>query len=165
MPAVSDMWKMLVVFALAAACSTPVSPGPRATDVPQPFPFTTPTPPLTPTSLDGTYTRTVTADVLGAPGHCRRCPPYRLAEGPERMTLERGVFHIEQAGGHLTVGHFQVAGDRITLFNDPNCPQARGTYRWAEGGGNLRFELVSDDCAFGNLRARYLMALPWRVGS
>lgn len=158
----------MVVAVAVAACSAPAdapsserSPAGPAGAGAQPYPYTTPTPASDPSILDGIYVRTITRDLLGPPGKCVRCPPYRLAEGDERLSLDRGAFRISQGGGHLTVGHFEVSGRTITFFNDPNCPTARGTYRWTIQGSALSLVLVEDDCAFGNLRSRYLTALPW----
>jgi hypothetical protein len=85
------------------------------------------------------------------------------------LSLRGGVFRItnevREAGAidWRSVGHYTVSGDEIVLFNDPNCPQTRGTYRWALTGSLLTLQVVDDDCAFGGLRWRYLTALPWSV--
>jgi len=155
---------------LAAACATAEGPSangttePRApsTDEPQAYPYTTPTPPPEATPLDGTYTRENGRDVVGGSGKCRRCPPYRLALGRDVLELERGVFRVSHEGiGHLAVGHYTLTGNRVTLFNDPNCSAERGTYAWSLEDGVLRLEVVEDDCAFGDVRVRYLTAGPW----
>jgi hypothetical protein len=136
---------------------TEASPG-----VPQAYPYTTPTPPSETTPLDGTYTRENGRDVVGGSGKCRRCPPYRLALGEDVLDLERGVFRVSHRGiGYLAVGHFVVSGGEITFFNDPNCSAERGTYAWSLQEDVLRLEVVEDDCAFGDVRVRYLTAAPW----
>ena len=129
----------------------------------QPFAYVTPTPPPDPSPLDGEYRREVTARIAGHTGKCRRCPPYRMELGQtNRLLLEDGVFRVvHEPGEFRSVGHFAVDGDTVTFINDPNCPTTRGTYRWRLDGNALTFELVQDDCAFGELRSRYLTATPW----
>jgi hypothetical protein len=141
---------------------------PRATGtLSQPYAYTTPTPPAQPTSVDGTYTRSVTEEEAGGLGPCRRCPPYRLEIGMSTLSLQAGIFRItnevREAGAidWGSVGHYTVAGDEIVFFNDPNCPKTRGKYRWEISGSLLSLQVIEDDCAFGGLRWRYLMAVPW----
>jgi hypothetical protein len=146
------------------------TPSPRTTTgLSEPYPYTTPTPPATLTAADGTYERTVTEKEAGGLGPCRRCPPYRLEIGTSTLSLQKGVFRItnevEEAGAidWRSVGHYTVSGDEIVLFNDPNCPQIRGSYRWTRAASTLTLDVIDDDCAFGGLRWRYLMAVPWAV--
>lgn len=166
----------ILIICLGAGCSPSQptsrrSPAPRATTLSQPYPYTKPTPPVTPTAADGNYTRSVTEKEAGGLGPCRRCPPYRLEVGMSTLSLQAGVFRItnevREAGAidWRSVGHYTVAGDEIVFFNDPNCPQTRGTYRWLVSGSELTLEVINDDCAFGGLRWRYLMAVPWSVVS
>jgi hypothetical protein len=87
------------------------------------------------------------------------------------LSLQGGVFRItnevREAGAidWRSVGNHTVAGDKIVFFNDPNCPQTRGTYTWTATGALLTFKVVDDGCAFGGLRWRYLTALPWTAVS
>jgi hypothetical protein len=117
--------------------------------------------------MDGEYVRIVGEELAGGTGKCRRCPPYRLEVAASTLTLRNGVFLIEnevispKAIDWKSVGHFTVDGDRVTLFNDPNCPTTRGTYRWTVRHDVLTLDVVEDDCAFGGLRWRYLERLPW----
>ena len=129
----------------------------------QPYPFTTPTPAREPTSLDGVYERPVTEAIAGPPGKCTRCPPYRMELGQVNyLVFDRGVFRVvHEPGEWRNVGHAEVDGDTVTLFNDPNCTSTRGTYRWRLAGDVLTLEVVEDDCAFGGLRSRYLTATTW----
>jgi hypothetical protein len=137
----------------------------------QPYPYTTPTPPATPTMADGEYARSVTEEDAGGLGPCRRCPPYRLEIGASTLSLQAGVFRItnevaeQGAIDWRSVGHYTVSGNQIVFFNDPNCPQTRGTYRWSVGDSRLALEVIEDECAFGGLRWRYLTAVPWSVVS
>jgi hypothetical protein len=163
------------ILTLTTACSSsepearPSPPARTTGTLTQPYPYTTPTPPAEPTAVDGTYERSVTATEAGPRGRCRRCPPYRLEEGTSTLSLQEGVFRITnevlEAGAidWRSVGHFAVSGDEIVLFNDPNCPQTRGTYRWTLTESLLTLEVVDDDCAFGGLRWRYLGAVPWSM--
>lgn len=143
-----------------ASCATQAEPPARSTH--DPYPYTTPTPPAEPTLIDGIYTRTVTAEVLGGAGACRRCPPYRLALGEDILGLENGVFEVYHRGnGYLSVGHFTSDASTITFFNDPNCPQDRGTYDVVFADGVWTFEAVADPCAYDNVRTKFLASVPW----
>lgn len=162
---------------LLAGCSTdPLesrrSPSARSTaGLSQPYPYTTPTPQATPTAADGEYQRSVTDKEAGGLGPCRRCPPYRLEIGTSTLSLQAGVFRItnevqeEGAIDWRSVGHYTVSDGQIVFFNDPNCPQTRGSYRWSLAGSHLTLDVIEDDCAFGGLRWRYLMAVPWSAAS
>lgn len=132
----------------------------------RPYGYVTPTPPAEPSELDGAYEREVTAAIAGHVGKCRRCPPYRMEEGEtNRLLLTGGVFRVVHDPGEFrSVGHFEVDGDTVTFLNDPTCPTTRGTYRWRLEGDVLSFEVVDDDCAFGDLRSRYLTATSWAPG-
>jgi hypothetical protein len=126
-----------------------------------------PAPPLERTSLDGFYLRIVQLDQvggprLGLPFHCRRCPPYRVDPGVETLLLHRGRYWMEhQMSGFRAYGHYEVAGDRVTLFNDPNCSMTRGRYRWSRTGATLSFDVLDDPCAFEGERAHDLMFSEW----
>ena len=128
-----------------------------------PYPYVTPTPAAEPSELDGVYERMVTDAIAGHGGKCRRCPPYRMERGETNvLMLTDGVFRVVHRPGEFrSVGHFEVEGDAITLWNDPNCPQARGTYTWRLDGDTLHFEVVEEGCSFGGLRTRYLTATSW----
>ena len=127
-----------------------------------PYPYTTPTPPPDTTPLDGSYARTVTAEVVGPAGACRRCPPYRLAVGEDILGLEKGVFEVYHRGsGYLSVGHFTSDGSTVTFFNDPNCPDDRGVYHVTSTNGAWSFEAVDDPCAFDDVRVQFLTSVPW----
>ncbi len=156
--------------ATAPPTGTP-EPSPRSSGLHEPYPYTTPTPPPDPTPVDGVYERHVGPDEAGGRGPCRRCPPYRLEEGDARLTLRGGVYlienHVAEEGAidWRSIGHFEVDGDTLTLFNDPNCPTTRGAYRWRLDAAALTLEAIDDDCAFGGLRVRYLTAIPWSVAA
>ena len=145
----------------------PATPSPPEAGLREPYAYTTPTPPAAPTSADGVYTRSLAKEQAGGAGPCRRCPPYRLEVAESTLTLDQGVFLIEnevdeaKAIDWRSIGHYTVEGDTITFFNDPNCPDTRGSYRWQLLGGTLTLEVVEDECAFGGLRWRYLTAAPW----
>lgn len=161
------MRRGLVVLLLLSACSGGGSGDPRATptvrEIPFPYPFVTPTPPEAPTAIDGTYERAVPDAAAGPVGKCRRCPPYRLELGDTNtLRLDAGVFTVAHAlTDWKNAGHYVLDGDRIELFNDPNCPKERGVYAFTLEGGTLTLEVVEDRCAFGGLRARYLTATSW----
>lgn len=162
----------LVSLALAAACTSPPGspaggghPSTGPAELVEPYPFTTPTPARTPTEIDGIYLRIVSlARAGGPPVPCRRCAPYRLDAGSATLTLDRGVFFIHhRLTGFRSIGHYVVEGGRVELFNDPNCTTERGVYAWELDGRSLRLTLVSDGCAFSDLRAVDLTAEPWTL--
>ncbi len=173
---------MLLVSVLAAACgpaggertggetaATPAAIEAWRTDPAEPYPYTTPIPPREPTPIDGAYVRDVSVEAAGGPPvPCRRCAPYRIYAGETELVLDSGRYHVAHEGrgnadyGDFTAsGHFVVDGDEVTLSNDSNCPSALGTYGWQLASEALVLELVRDDCAFGDLRARYLTLMPW----
>ncbi len=156
----SRMTAFVCLTVFLASCATQADPPAASTH--DPYPYTTPTPPPEPTPLDGIYTRTVTAEELGGSGECRRCPPYRLAVGEDILGLEKGIFEVYHRGsGYLSVGHFTNEQSTITFFNDPNCPEDRGTYDVALTGGVWSFVAVNDPCAYDNVRERFLTSVSW----
>jgi hypothetical protein len=132
-----------------------------------PYPFTSPTPPPEPTSVDGTYLRTLTMRELGGsrrsiPLRCLRCPPFRITPGVNTLVLYRGAYYVHHhLSGFRAMGSFVVDGDRMTLFNDANCPQLRGVYELERTGHGIRFREIEDGCTFGNERALDLEFRPW----
>jgi hypothetical protein len=130
----------------------------------EPYPYTTPTPPPGPTPIDGTYLRILTLeDVHGLlPFRCARCPPYLPNAGVSTVVFFHGNYWLNhQLSGFRALGMFTLRGDRITFFNDPWCPQDRGTYRWTLRGGVLAFEAISGTCVYERARAEDLSKAPW----
>ncbi len=161
---------LLLCLALAASACASDAPEPVASPTgdperwrsvaDEPFPFVTPIPPVERTPVDGTYVRNVGSGSRPIP--CRRCAPYRLDRGPATLRLDAGRFYVDQPESDFSsLGHFVVDGDEITLFNDAECPETHGTYRWSLEGDVISFEVVDDPCAFDLLRGRYLTAEPW----
>lgn len=133
-----------------------------------PYPYRSPTPPpSTRTVLDGTYLRTLTLrDVggarIGLPFRCLRCPPYRIDAGVSTIMFWHGAWFLHhQMSDFKTQGSFVVDGDRVTLFNDPNCPQGEGVYRFDKTAHGLRFEAIDDDCPWSGERADDLTRVQW----
>ena len=133
-----------------------------------PYPYRSPTPPpTTETVLDGTYMRILTLqDVggarIGLPFRCLRCPPYRIDAGMSTIMFWHGAYFLHhQTSGFKTQGSFVVDGDRVTLFNDPNCPQGEGLYRFEKTAHGLRFDVIHDDCPWSGERADDLMRVQW----
>ena len=132
-----------------------------------PYPYYSPTPPPTPTVLDGTFMRTLTLrDVggarIGLPFRCLRCPPYRVDAGVSTIMFFQGAYFIHhQISDFKTQGSFVVDGNTVTLFNDPNCPQKPGVYRFDLTEHAIRFHVIEDDCPFSGERAIDLMRAPW----
>jgi hypothetical protein len=129
-----------------------------------PYPYTTPIPPRTRTPLDGTYLRILTIeDVDGLlPFRCLRCPPFFLNAGVSTIAFHRGNYWLNhQLSGFKSLGMYTVERDRVTFFNDPWCPQDRGTYRWQVRAGALTFEPVSGTCVYEQARAKDLTESPW----
>lgn len=167
---------LLALVVLVACTSDDVSPpdDERAevplwlTSTAEPYPFTTPIPPLGPTAIDGTYERRVTPRIAGGRSvPCRRCAPYRIETGTSELVLEAGRYLIAHNGPgpdssqFRSAGHFTLEGDRIILFNDPQCPRMTGEYVWEISGGALTLEVVEDECPFSDLRQRFLQLMPW----
>jgi len=133
-----------------------------------PFPYLSPTPPpTTETVLDGTYMRTLTLrDVggarIGLPFRCLRCPPYRIDAGVSTIMFWHGAFFLHhQISDFKTQGSFVVDGDRVTLFNDPNCPQGVGVYSFEKTAHGLRFDVIHDDCPWSGERGDDLTRVTW----
>lgn len=147
----------------------PVATPERSIDDPrlQPYPFTSPTPARVATEIDGTYLRTLTLrDVggarIGLPYRCFRCPPYRVDAGVSTIVFYEGAYYVHHhLSGFRTRGSYVVEGDRITLFNDPNCPDVTAVYEFEKTAHTLRFRVDEDDCPFSGERALDLMASPW----
>jgi len=160
------VWAGLLAMTLLASCggeADPPAPRPTAIEIPNPYPFVTPTPAAEPSALDGTYVRAVPDEAAGPVGKCRRCPPYRLERGDTNtLTIEGGVFRVShELTDWESAGHVFVEEDAVRLINDPNCSRATGEYAFRVGGDELTFELIADDCAYVGLRSRYLTAAPW----
>ncbi len=133
-----------------------------------PYPYHSPTPAPDSTSpLDGTYLRTLTLrDVGGArvglPFRCLRCPPFRIDAGVSTLIFFHGAYYLHhQLSGFRTMGSFVVDGDRVTFFNDANCPQTEGVYEYELSPHSVRFRVIHDDCPFSGERGFDLMARPW----
>jgi hypothetical protein len=75
--------------------------------------------------------------------------------------LDRGIFRLfHRQTGWNSLGSFTISGDRVTLFNDLNCPESVGVYAWRREAGQLIFDVVEDECGFG-LRTERFVNLPW----
>ena len=133
----------------------------------RPYPYTTPTPAPVPTEIDGTYMLILTLEDLGGasnalPFPCRRCLPYARDPGVLTLIFFDGVYFVDhQMSGFHASGHYEVEGNRLTLFNDPNCSRVRGTYTWRLTGRALRLHAVDDPCAFEGERANDLASDVW----
>ena len=133
----------------------------------RPYPYTKPTPAAVPTEIDGTYMLILTLEDLGGASHalpfpCRRCLPYARDPGVLTLIFFDGAYFVDhQMSGFHATGHYEVDGDRLTLFNDPNCSRMRGTYTWQMEGASLSLEAVDDSCAFQGERAIDLASEVW----
>lgn len=124
-----------------------------------PVAHTTPLPPGDPTPLDGTYAHLVESE----PQYwlCLRCADYRPAGGIWKLQFERGVMRIlYDVTGWRSLASYTVDGDRLTVFNDPYCPDLVGEYLWKVQDGVLRLKTVSDSCSF-SLRSENLSLGDW----
>ena len=131
------------------------------TDEREPYPFVTPIPSRSATPIDGLYRRNYRQGPEPIP--CVRCAPFRLDRGESTLELRQGRYYVvHELTDFTTRGHYVVEGDRLELFNDPNCPETRGEYSWHLEGESLTLEALDDPCAFDLLRARYLSAAPWQ---
>jgi hypothetical protein len=133
----------------------------------EPHDYSGTAPPVEPTPLDGFYLRIVKLEETGGSNHglpyrCLRCIPFRISPGVETLTMYQGRFYLEhQMSGFRALGHYRLNGDRIAIFNDPNCSSTEGTYTWARRGGSLRFRVVEDPCPFENERSDDFTYSPW----
>jgi hypothetical protein len=133
----------------------------------RPYAYTKPTPAAVPTEIDGTYMLILTLGDLGGasnalPFPCRRCLPYGRDPGVLTLIFFDGAYFVDhQMSGFHATGHFEVDGDRLTLFNDPNCSRVRGTYTWQLEGASLSLKAVDDPCAFQGERATDLASDVW----
>jgi hypothetical protein len=154
---------------LARVGGLPIAIPDRTLDDPRlmPYPFMSPTPPPGSSVLDGTYLRTIDLDQIGGariglPYRCFRCPPYRVDAGVSTLMFLNGAYYLHHhLSGFRTMGSFVIEDDTITLFNDANCPQTPGVYRFVRTSHGLRFTVVEDDCPYSNERAKDLMFEPW----
>ena len=132
-----------------------------------PYPFMSPTPPPDATPIDGTYLRTVDLDEVGGariglPYRCFRCPPYRIDAGVSTLIFTKGAYYLHHhLSGFRTMGSFVIEGDRLTLFNDPNCPQTPGVYTFEHTAHGITLEAVRDGCPYTHERADDLEFHDW----
>ena len=165
----------MAALALAVAISATLTPdavgaaGPsRIPPVPdwrthpeEPYPFVGYPAMVVPTTADGVYTREATDTFVGPRATCRRCAPFPRDQGRSTLTLVDGRYHLDHVMPSYEVrGHYAVAGDRITFFNDPECGRTLGVYRWWTDHEGLHLEAIDDPCAFGQ-RARDLTDAVW----
>jgi hypothetical protein len=124
-----------------------------------PYPYHTPVPPAEATILDGTYVKI--DPQKGTPVPCRRCPDYLVEGGLWKLNFDKGIFRILfQVTGWRSMGSFTISGDRLYLFNDPNCIDDVGEFRWSLKDGQLVFQEINDPCAI-DLRGKNLIKQPW----
>ena len=141
---------------------------PRASVPPnlRPYPYVTPTPTQQATELDGTYMKIRTLDQLGGvpealPIKCLRCAPFQQHPGVTTLVLHQGTYYVEhQMSGFRTLGHYVVEGRRLAFFNDVNCTQEHGRYRWTRRGDDLVMSVIRDECS-GTARADDFTRLAW----
>ena len=133
----------------------------------RPYPYAEPAPAPAATVIDGTYMLILTIEDLGGasnalPFPCRRCLPYARDPGVTTLILFRGAYFVDhQMSGFRATGHYEVDGNRLALFNDPNCSRVRGTYTWRRDGRSLRLRALDDTCAFQGERATDLASDVW----
>ena len=126
----------------------------------EPYPYTTPLPPDTPTPLDGLYVKE--EPITGTPVPCRRCPDYLSEDGIWKLSLNQGIYHIfHPATGWHSLGSFTVEGNRLYLFNDPVCHLVVGIYTWQLDASGLKLTVVNDPCQVER-RADTFGDLTWR---
>ena len=78
-----------------------------------------------------------------------------------KINFDEGIFRmIYSVSGWRSLGSFTVSGDRLTLFNDPNCIYDIGVYKWRLEEGQLILTEINDICSI-HLRAENLSNQPW----
>lgn len=126
-----------------------------------PVAYTTPLPAEAKTPIDGTYAKIDQSRPQW--WLCLRCADYRPAGGIWKLQFEQGVMRIYyEVTGWKSIASYAVAGDRLTLFNDPYCRGEVGEYTWKVEADGLDLEAVSDTCSF-DLRAQNLSNQDWSV--
>lgn len=164
--------------------ATSLSSRPSESLQPIPYPYTTPLPPAEPTILDGTYTKLDPRQAESTPlpegrvwmphpvreeVYWAKPLPYPLVGGAWTLQLDKGVFLVfHESTGWRTFGSFTVSDDQIQFFNDPQCVNDVGTYRWTIEARKLSLEAVSDKCdgrvlGGGGLRVDNFTELPWTL--
>lgn len=133
----------------------------------EPYDYRQRAPERVPTKLDGFYLRIITlrevgGPKLGMPSHCLRCVPYSVDAGVQTLTLYEGRYYLEhQINGFRALGHYVVESRTVSLFNDPNCSQTLGRYRWDLQGRRLSFREIHDPCPYVDERPNDLTLRPW----
>jgi len=135
----------------------------------EPYDYLKAAPPRVPTPVDGFYLRILTLEETGGPDvgrglpvHCLRCVPYSVHAGVQTLLLYEGRYFLEhQINGFRALGHFEVRGDRVILFNDANCSRTRGIYRWELRRGQLGLIVIDDPCPYVDERSHDLTLAPW----
>jgi len=68
--------------------------------------------------------------------------------------------------GWRSIASYTVSDDRLSIYNDPYCPQDVGEYRWELGPDrnqedrSLEIEVVTDPCSI-QLRGENMSSQPW----
>lgn len=78
--------------------------------------------------------------------------PYPAEGGTWLLQLDRGAYRIlsvRSLNGWRSMGSFTVEGEQIVLFNDPHCMESAGVYTWQRDAGQLKLDLIEDECADG----------------
>jgi len=125
-----------------------------------PYPYTTPLPPALASAIDGTYAKVHPGE--GAPIHCRRCPDYAREPGIWKLNFDKASYRIYYPTTNwASIGSFTLSADRLTLFNDPTCPDDVGVYTWRVQDRQLILHVIRDACAI-ELRGKNLSDMAWQ---
>ncbi len=135
----------------------------------EPYDYLKAAPPREATPIDGFYLRILTLDDTGGPEvgyglpvHCLRCVPYSVDAGVQTLLFYEGRYFLEhQINGFRALGHYEVQGDRLSLFNDANCPRTRGIYTWDLKRGELTLAVIDDPCPYVDERQHDLTLASW----
>jgi hypothetical protein len=146
---------------LSTAALATQTAGARPTESANPTPvsYTTPHPAPRASLLDGSYARIDSSWPQW--WKCLRCADYRPSGGIWRLSFDQGMMrvHYEVTGWH-SLASYVVEGDRLTIFNDPYCPEEVSEYTWELRGGELSLRSRKDACSFG-LRAENFETSGW----
>jgi hypothetical protein len=101
---------------------------------------------------------------VGPPrARCTRCPPFPKDAGRSTLRFDHGRYYLSQEQRrYRTFGHYVISRSHVTLFNDPECGNVRGVYRWRLEGDQLTLTTLFDLCAFGQ-RARDMTDSVWTL--
>ena len=79
----------------------------------------------------------------------------------QTLLFYEGRYFLErQINGFRALGHYDVQGDRLSLFNDVNCSGPRDLHLGSQGG-SLTLAVIDDPCPYVDERSHDLTLASW----